>query len=368
MGNNRLEALITTRSNKFDVVSLFIQGIVSDLAGLGVNCTILDVTSPQSLAASSQDVDKNLKFDFIFSFNGLLLEDLQVNSEPLFENLSCPLFIFLVDHPLHLLQRFIGQDCIVLCVDKTHVGFCELCGIKAHFFPHALAESHYDQVNFISLDEKQGVVAPLSYFDPEHWAKQLQPVWNQIAPALENTSNVWEFMCAIGVVPTKNQPATVGIDQQVLTILRCVDYYFRSKKRISGLQALASFGLAVDVIGENTSEFQRASDQIRLRPAVNVSEIQDSIARAKYLFHSVPGFSAALHERILFGIAKGTAVISDETESIRTVEPEFAIYELGSEIQLSEQDYENCRNHNLLVAKNKHSWKNRFSELLEKYL
>jgi hypothetical protein len=61
----------------------------------------------------------------------------------------------LVDHPLHLLRRFIGLNVKVVCVDQELVGFCQLCQIDAIYFPHAIGEQQINSYEEITFSKKK---------------------------------------------------------------------------------------------------------------------------------------------------------------------------------------------------------------------
>ncbi|BDX08481.1 hypothetical protein [Planctobacterium marinum] len=354
-----MKVLIFSGTNQYGVVSQFISGMKADLEALGAGVNTLDLSSNETATTSLQNIDINDEFDFIISFNGIGL-DLTYEGANLMTMLNCPVYIFLVDHPIHLLQRFFGKKCTILCVDKVHVDFCLQCGLNAIHFPHAVSESELKKVNFLPLPQKAGTIAAVSHFDATVWREKLQAVWNTISDLVNASQNINEFMVRFGVMGHNGTPSRIGIDSNILNILRLADFYMRARNRQTALKKAVESHPEIEVYGRNVEKYTTISPSLKIRDAISFEELKIKCAAAKFVFHNVPGFSFALHDRLLLSIQTGTLMCTDYPDSILNVDPNFKIlpYEKCSEVD--DFLYDELRLENLEVAKQRHTWKARF--------
>ena len=142
-----MNALFITSENQYSVVSHFIQGMCEDLLALGIQSHTVNVSN---LETADQQLLPLSHYQLLVSFNGVGLT-LSVDGESIDSYMQQrPVFIFTVDHPIHLMDRFLGRNVIVLCVDQEHVAFCQLCGLQAVYFPHATSLQKLQQLDLVA--------------------------------------------------------------------------------------------------------------------------------------------------------------------------------------------------------------------------
>ena len=307
-----MKALFITGSNQYGVVSHFMQGMQFDLESMNVQIDELDVGSQQSLEKTLIGLEPLSKYDFIVSFNAVGL-DTVVEGESIANYANKrPTFIFLVDHPLHLLQRFIGLNVKVLCVDQEHVAFCQLCQIKAVYFPHAISQQFIDNQDKPSYEQKQDeVIFPVSFFDMKNAQTKLNPAWHQISTILDLSPNITRFMQLLGVLPLGNRPATVQLDENVQRICIFADLYIRGRLRNQFLRECGEKNIQLSVVGRGSQHYQEAFPFHRYSDAIPFEQLLQRMSAARYVAHNSPGFENGLHERVIYPLALGSLVVCD---------------------------------------------------------
>ena len=215
-------------------MSHFVEGIRADLSLLGIASEYYATPSEDRLILN-QSVDYLKHFDFCLSINAVGL-DLDVEGKGSFSEVTGqPTLVLLVDHPIHLFKRFYGKNVVLLCVDQEHVAFAKAVGHEAHYFPHGVASaknaSDYMPVDF--SDKSQDILFPVSYFAITEWQQLLEPLWAQIGQAIEHATSVTRFMQFIGILPYGSRPASMTLNDSMLTICKAVDFYLRAKSRIN---------------------------------------------------------------------------------------------------------------------------------------
>ena len=302
-----MRTLFIEGSNQYGVVSHFLRGMKDDLKGLGVEVETLDLGTEEGKGSAMKYLGDMARYNFIVSFNTLGL-DLQ---EVLEYAKTGNVFVYLVDHPLHLLKRYIGLKVKVLCVDKEHVSFCSMCNIEAVYFPHGLSHQEVTETQVTPYGQKNAeVVFPASFFDLDKAREKLTPVWHEIELHLNRSSNITEFWQHLGVLPGPNKPVTVQLNENVLRISILVDFYLRARNRQRFLRDFASKGLELTVIGNKSQHYQSAYPQHKYEPAVSYHELMQRVNNARFLAHNSPGFEHGLHERVVMPLCQGTKVIS----------------------------------------------------------
>lgn len=358
-----MHALFITTDNQYGVVHHFIQGMRDDLEILGIQSHRVNVLSLQSTDYSLLPLSQ---YELVISFNGVGLT-LSVDGESITDYMGKrPVFIYTVDHPIHFLDRFLGKNVVMLCVDQEHVAFCQLCGLTAVYFPHAVSKKQYAEVKLIEPSEKNDeFLYPVSFFDEQHWLAKLKPVWDQVGHLIEQANTITRFMQFLSVLPLGDKPATVTLDSNIRQVCMFVDYYLRAKCRRECLQAFEAAGIALTVIGKESEKYNAVSSYHHYLPAIEFESLTSRIAQAKYLVHNTPGFELGLHERVVEPLALGTLVCGYKVPHIQQ---EFSqsqgVLSTNETLHLGLDDYKlrqiSARNEILT----KHTWLHRWKEVL----
>lgn len=297
-------------SFQYGVVDDFITGIkrAFELKGYVVNEINLKgiTTNEQLLQQLSLIEPSSLKL--IFSVNALAVEF--VGKLPQFS--SIPFYTYLVDHPLHLLPRFIGTKAKILCVDKEHVTFLAQLGIQAQFWPHAVCETEFLE-DKIPFSEKQGILFPASFLNEENSFVEIAKIAPNIAsrladPDIRNVSDVLRLFGFIqpGVAPT------VQLNGAIVALLRQCDFYLRGRDRNKLISDCHHAGIQLTIVGRNWDKSHQY-DTHKYMPPLPFNELKNLISHSRFVLHHPPGFDQGQHERITYSLARGTCVLSSTT-------------------------------------------------------
>lgn len=288
-----MNALFITSENQYSVVSHFIQGMCEDLLALGIQSHTVNVSN---LETADQQLLPLSHYQLLVSFNGVGLT-LSVDGENIDSYMQQrPVFIFTVDHPIHLMDKFLGRNVIVLCVDQEHVAFCQLCGLQAVYFPHATSLQKLQQLDLVAPEDKTDeILFPVSYFDESHWRQKLEPVWHQVGHIIEQANTITRFMQFISVLPLGDKPAQTQLDANIRQVCMFTDYYLRAKRRKECLLAFAEAGVKLTVIGNDVENYKSCTDFHDYQPAMEFEQLALRISEAKYVAHNTPGFELGLH-------------------------------------------------------------------------
>ncbi|MFC3092794.1 hypothetical protein DRW07_01070 [Alteromonas sediminis] len=358
------KALLIFGSNQYGVVSHFFEGMATDLLASGVTVDLLDFSSPETVEATATNIDKLDNYDFIVSFNGVG-QDIKLDNTRLSDYAKRrPLFIFLVDHPIHLMKRFVGIPATILCVDQEHVSFCQLCGFNARFFPHAVSAKTLDRKAIKDRTNKSGeILFPVSYFDLNNAFETLKPVWHQIAAITEQATTVTRFLQLLGVLPMGSRPASIALDENIRRIAVWVDHYLRAKSRTKILEACQQRGIKLTVVGKGSDKYAADFPMHHYEDASDYPMLVERIRNADFVLHNSPGFELGLHERVVAPLSVGTPVIAD-SEYIHGQFPK-GILTMDNYASLTDEAYREHQISGFESVHSKHTWHQRWKDVLK---
>lgn len=305
-----VKALILSGRFQYGVVDDFLQGIADAQRLQGREVIHIDLTllknNEQLLAAFNEQLLAGLTQ--VFSVNGLGVE--LIPHIPALQRAT--FYTWLVDHPLHHIDRFYGTAAKILCVDREHLAFLEQCNITATFWPHAVRQEWLQQKP-ISVREKTGILFPASYIDAGEHLHEVEKYSTELAELLGNSqiNTISDILRALGFMLPGQNPL-IPLNTATISVLRRCDLYLRSHSRQKVLRECAQQGVALTVIGNGWEKAERypVHDYI---PAEHFTQVLQRIANSKFVFHHSPGFMHGLHERIVCPLALGTGVLTART-------------------------------------------------------
>ncbi|GGO73830.1 hypothetical protein [Bowmanella pacifica] len=359
-----MQVLFITGQNQYGVVSHFLDGMREDLESVGVRTDSLSVESEQHIHRDLPQLLPLQEYDQLISFNGMGLHLEQAElSVPQYLK-QRPVWVFCVDHPMHILKRIIGLNVILLCVDEEHVSFAQLCGFNARLFPHAIGKQQLANTSMMPLEDKSNeVVFPVSYMDSGSHRQALTPYWSQIGHWVEQSRSVTRFMQFIGVLPIGNRPASLTLNEQILRLCVTVDSYLRAKQREACLHFFAQQNVNLTVIGRNSHCYQSIAPTHQYLNAMDFTDLQQKIAAARYVVHNSPGFERGLHERVIYPLALGTLVLTFETPYVNQTFPQVCLDAKQSSGQISDKEYQQRRKQAHQQIEQQHCWHHQLRKL-----
>ena len=361
-----MNALILTGENQYGVVDHFLSGMSADLKLLGYNTDTLRVNSQENIDRGITSLRPLNEYDLIVSFNGVGLGRLTTNYNTLEYAQHNPVYVFCVDHPIHILPRFFGQPVTVLCVDKEHAEFMRLVSMKSHYFPHAISHSLQTRYKMTQQqDKKDRILFPVSYLDKQNIRTSLEPVWHQISQVVENVTSVTQFLIAIGVIPSQTSPARIVFDENIRRISTLVDKYIRASERENCIKACEQQGLKLTLIGRNVARYKSISTFHEYLDTCTFDNLLSMMSTSAFVLHNSPGFEQGLHERLIYPLAHGTPVITWKTPYIDNLFANNGVYPYTAPKPIfTSADYNTVR----LTARNKvlneNTWLQNLRQLL----
>lgn len=358
-----LKGLFIVGTNQYGAGTSFIRDMVADADTLGIQSELLDLANQASIQYHLHAKTDPDKFDFILSFNGVGLEfNLEGKSLAKFAA-EKPFFVFLVDHPLHLLQRFFGLKVVLLCVSEEHVNFARLCGFTAFLFRHAVGSKLcVGEETFFDYEQKAGIIFPASFIDTAQLQQQLQPVWGTIGHLLAQSSSVTDFMGLLGVVPHNGKVATVQLNQEVLAVTRLVDFYLRGQAREKLLARFQQAQIPLTVVGRDVQKYQACFTLHEYKETVSFTDLLAQIRSAKYIAHHAPGFQQGLHERVVYPMALGTLIIAQEPLS-PVLGADYYDVDIANYPLIDKTRYQQLQTQNARIVQ-QHTWQAQLTALL----
>ena len=358
-----MRALFFVGNNQYHVGSAFMDGIRADLKSLGVDSDTLHFQNEdhiQTLLDGKTNIDE---YDFIVSYNGIGFH--LAKAWPAYHAQLCRanVFVLLVDHPIYNLTRFKDLNTTVLCVDKEHVAFCQLMGINAIYFPHAVAKHDINEHRYIDYADKEDeIIFPVSYGDEFFYREKLAPIWSDIGGIVDQLTNITHFMQCLGALPLPGEPEQVKLNDDRVTASQLVDQYLRVTRRNEILQQYAQKGIRLTVIGRDAHKYKDVCDFHHYEAAMDYAELQERIRHARYVLHQSPGFVQGLHERVVMPLSLGTLVICDEPFIRRTLPNTISSAELP---MMDDVIYEYKRDICITQIHNDHTWQVQWEALLK---
>jgi len=297
--------IIFNTLSQYGVVDDFVEGLRHAVLELGYTASLIDVTSGQipELSALLGKTAMALSINAVGA-------DLY-SRYPELETID--FYTLLIDHPVHLLGRFFNRPLKLLCVDKNHVRFCRALGAEAHFFPHAIWPQRGRQLSS-GRDQKQGILFPATYISPDYYLNQIEQILPQLLPILqqEAISDINSLLNHLGFMQAGKQQA-LPLTTATAKVLALSDLYLRALSRQKLIDDCAANHIKLTIIGNS---WQHAVKQPlhHYLPAEPFPELLNRIAESKYVLHHNPGFLQGQHERILYSMLLGTAVISEKND------------------------------------------------------
>ncbi|MDR6983291.1 hypothetical protein J2X32_001925 [Rheinheimera pacifica] len=299
------KVLFFSGSFQYGVADNFIQGLIQALNAYHYDVIKIDLSNKAEL---KQQLSAVMEYEIAFTFS---LNALGNDLLPYLAKVrAAPFYTLLLDHPLHSLQRFFGTHMTLLCVDLQHVRFALALSMQAHFFPHAVTVD--DLEPRANASARQGILFPASYFDPNHHWPAIQQYFPLAAGLMQQNSidNITELLLELDFMQTNKAPR-IALDKHSITLLVYCDLYLRGRKRNQLITQCAEAGISLNIIGNGwIPERQIAVHQYL--PAENFTVLQQRIANSRYVLHQAPGFTHALHERLLYPLLHNTPVLTQD--------------------------------------------------------
>ena len=155
---------------------------------------------------------------------------------------------------------------------------------------------------------------------------------------------------------------TTALDEKVYKITCEADRYIRALSRNQVLSNYQDNGVRLSVYGRNVRKYAEEYPEHDYHEEIPYTDLLKKMEKAKYVVHNSPGFLFALHERLIFPLAKGTPVLFDATEHQKQMLNELPAIYPSSQVfnEYTTKDIEAS----IKKLRQSHTWIKRLSSLL----
>lgn len=362
-------SILLNSKSQYEVLPCFEKGLIKSFQNKGVKVVeyLIDENLPGRLADSTSD--------YTLGINVMLPDHMAI----------VPHIAYMVDWATHTPELFKGRHSIVCNVDRGSSLILEEFGqCKSLFLPHAISkDSIIDPPASKNIDilfagtfvDEGAIAAKLKDFSPS-LRKALDHLINQ---SLESTKlNHVQLLLKL----FKDFPAygneMEGRQFTFFEICNIVEGILRARDRLNLLKAIDR---EFHLYGNNSRNWKKAlksQNNCIVHEAVSFSEMTTLLQSAKIVLNSSPMFKEGLHERILFALANGASVITNENcmlpdafphpLSVGTyIAPHYnRINPLIEKMLSNEEERKGAVLESQEIIKKQHTWDQRAAELLFK--
>lgn len=295
---------------------------------------VLDGSDFNQYARKKEEIFRGKKYDFIFAFNALALEEEKELVAYLLEG-GGRYCTQLLDHPLYHHGRLVEAPprCKVLVPDADHLSYLKKYYPNIHdagFLPHGGSgfgtwipyEDRDIQISFLgtytsSRSFREGLAGK-----NEVLRVLQEELMNQLASHSRWTMEE-AFSHMVEVYGLEEAQEDVAND---LAALRDADGFIRSHYRERVLQAILEAGIPVDVYGDGWEEFScPGRELLRVHPPCDYQEAIEVTARSKVSLNVMPWFKAGSHERVFNALCCGAVALTDRSAYFQGLEDQRGI-------------------------------------------
>lgn len=308
--------ILAPLQNQYGVISLFTKELAEALKrqGLSVRLIESDYHNPKEFF---DQILKN-KPDCTLSFNGLLPGN---EGQFLCDLIRIPHVAYLTDAPPHFFPLALSPRTIVVSIDQDfYQMFRQFRFPHVLFLPHAVSQDLQPAKEFVPLYD---VIMLNTYVDYE----VIQQKWHReysaaLAEILEESAE-WTlsdlnipYMQAFIQTMNKHLKRGNTLDPRQINYPLIFDElgaYLGGKSQMELLQAIEEvdvhvFGAPAGSIG--WKKHLKNKDNIKVHEAIPFSKALDLMKRSKFVLHATPQIKRGAHERVLSGLACGSAVLA----------------------------------------------------------
>ncbi|QHQ60704.1 glycosyltransferase [Anaerocolumna sedimenticola] len=340
--------LILKGISQYNVLRYAADAIASGFKDLGCQVKVIGFHAADDFDVALREIMG--EYDLIFSFQALFFDYKLEDNTFLYNNISTPVFGYIVDHPSYHHERLsaeLNSNVYLGCIDNKHVSYIRRYypGIKNVFYiPHAGFESK-ERIPFEKKDIDlffPGTYTPsLSYVEainqlPDIFCKTaykiIEYMQNDLTVTLEGALEV--YFNSIGF--------NCSIDEfrELMVMLLPVDGYIRSFYRDLCIHTLLENGIHVTVAGNGWREFITSySENLNVisDKGIDIENVIELIGRSKIVLNVIPTYKEGLHERLITGMHCNAVSLTHSSTSIEKFfknKENIVIFDLNNTDQL----------------------------------
>lgn len=375
------KVLLLKGISQYDAMRIYIDEYAKGLEQEGFESIILDAKEDDILDQIIKNIKSN-KIDWIFTCNGVLLEDKFFND--LLNQYNIKKCTFFYDHPIYHNERLNGADLntIVLTCDRNHANY-----IKQHFNNIGLVDflplSGSYLNNYIPYNQRTiELLFTGSYSNKDVTLsnlKNLPDVYYKIAiEMIEKMIDEPESTIEDTLNDILNYYQFERTNEEfhlMLLLLANVDKFMREYYREKLIRSIVENDIVINVHGNGWDKFPCKRENIIIREGYGNKALQ-SLANTKISLNIMPWFRAGFQERIASAMLSGAVSLTDTSDYIASNFKNYdniVVYSLKELYKLpgiirdllnnSEKAMRIAEN-GLAEAQKNHTWHNRMKEVI----
>ncbi len=366
---------------QYNVVNYFAKELAEGFKGLG-HKVILYNLSQQGRIEDFIEILLKENIELIISFNGIQAARIDIIKE-LIGKLNIVMGIILVDHPFDHWQRIQwekGENTFICMYDEGYLHIVEdyiddqIPIAKLH---HAGIGSSVEQNEKIYDVVMAGTIQESSEEIPEGILKEIgDELYNK---AIQNYSIPLDYLLD-EVMKNRGLSKALFRENQdfqeaLAYMYNLTDRQIRNTMRVKVLEAMLKAGIKVDLFGNCKIEQLKHFDNLTYHGSIDYLDLLHEIKKAKILVNDFKTVTNGSHERILSTMLNKTLVLSNQNTYCNNdyIQGRHIVYyDVNSLETLTDQvkyylehddEREKIVHEAYVLTSEKHTWKNRASEL-----
>lgn len=323
--------MIKSRS-LYDSLRVFTDKLAEEFGKRGIETVILDLMS------SKEQINDVLVYcavnhvDAVFSFNHIAY-NLEVDNKTIAECMEAPEYVWIVDHPMRHIHRFMnhsgsGTKVKVVTVDEDHSEY-------ANKYIDTISDARMIELGGIKSDKDIlysertiGVLFTGSYYSPEHTLQELKDVelsdlintvLHDIIDMMKQNPRISEEKAFQIYFKDHGWDSLTDKIPSFMQKLIIIDTYLRNYRRHECIRTLAESGIKVNVYGTGWENFDcKAKENIIVGPPVGYLESLDIMADSKIVLNMMPEFKRGTHDRVVCAMCNGAVALTDPSTYYET--------------------------------------------------
>lgn len=327
-------------------------------------------------------------FDAIIDFNSALPRLEMEDGERYLDQINAPFYNYIVDHPLyhHPVIKLDLKRSNVICIDRKHKEYIttHYSGInKVIFMPLGAMEA----LNVVPYEQRKiNVLFSGSYQSSSEMMGQMkemkagETIYLLIQELQKNTFQTQEAALK-KILEQRGEVMSNNEFTNCLNSHYLAERYVRACFREKLIQTLLDHHIDITVYGSGWEDFKCSNkEHLMIKNSVSFPVSLEIIADSKIVLNIMPWFKDGIHDRVLSAMVNGAVCVTDSStymkENFKDGE-DLVYYSLDELDKLPKKIMELLDNPNQArrisecgykVVKEKHMWKNRIEENIEKII
>ncbi|WP_099466967.1 glycosyltransferase family protein [Konateibacter massiliensis] len=365
---------------------LFIAEMEKELERLGYQVELCEVDKEEDDAEERMMQYVGKKFRAVIDFNSGLQRAEMDNGQFYLDMIDAPFYNYIVDHPLyhHPVIRLGIKRSNIICIDRSHASYLE------KYYPNIqnvvfMPLGAMQALNVIPYEERKNeVLFSGTYISTEEIMEKIE----KARLKEEILLLIQELKADVSQTPEEALQKVLKRKSVILQDAEFADYlnscyladtYLRVNYREQLIQTLLDHDIDVTVYGYDWEKFDcRKKEHLKIKGHVSFPVSLEVIADSKIVLNIMPWFRDGIHDRVLSAMINKSVCVTDTSVYIEENfidEKELILYSLTElealpakikELLVDTKRAKAIAECGYQAVNEKHMWKNRIEENIEK--